>query len=120
MNDLLAVAELCERADGPSFDLDKAILKALGFTWRGMNYWSADNETMWNGTMTFTHSIDAAALLVPEGYAWRLDCWGSFTARVFMPEKKYHTWHSRTSAPLALCVAALRARAAANSSGDRK
>jgi hypothetical protein len=135
MSKLVRLAERCEQAAGPSFDLDKEILKALGFTWRGMNYWSADNETMWKGTMTFTHSIDAAITLIPDGFClaslgfcegdeyqagWHCELVSKPEHYVFVGLDDPMNFHRedprRIKTPaLALCAAALRARSSANS-----
>ncbi len=48
-----------EEAGEGSLSLDKEILAALGFTWRGMNYWNNANE-MWRGPANLTRSIDTA------------------------------------------------------------
>lgn len=64
---LLELAERCEAATEGGFDLNKEILKALGYTWRGMGYWFHDDSHQWLGCTQFTLSIDAALTLVPEG-----------------------------------------------------
>lgn len=69
---LTALRDRLAAATTGSFDLDKAILLALGFTWRGMAYWSADG-TMWNGPANLSRSIDAAVTLAPKDFtAWRV------------------------------------------------
>lgn len=62
--DLLALADRVEREE-PGFAMNKEILRVLGFTWRGMAYWSADDKNMWTKPIDFTTSLDAAASLVP-------------------------------------------------------
>jgi hypothetical protein len=114
MTDLLALAERCESAVAPSFDLDKAILRALGFTWRGMNYWS-DDRTMWKERSDFTTSIDGALVLIPEGWHFSgLDqqspavrVWTEGNVAYYSPG--LNGLHAATPA-LAICAAALRAR----------
>lgn len=53
------ITKLEEAGEG-SLSLDKEILAALGFTWRGMNYWSNANEMWPNGQANLTRSIDTA------------------------------------------------------------
>lgn len=60
--------DLADRVAGgeTGFYIDKAILAALGFTWRGMSYWSADDKATWKGSSKFTQSIDSAENLLPS------------------------------------------------------
>lgn len=114
MTDLSLLADRCER-EGPSRDLDKAILRALGFTWRGMAYWSADDKTMWQGPTQFTSSLDAAVTLVPADDIWDVTSTGSAWC---MPQDLGEQSIGRGQTPaLALCVAALRARSATLKAG---
>ena len=61
----------------------------------------------------FIGSLDAAMMLVPEGYWWGLHMLGSkdggFSAAV-LPEDTHMEWHRGATAHLALCIAALEAR----------
>lgn len=68
--ELIALAERVEALTGPCHETDKAILAALGYTWRGSAYWAADNSHQWRGTTFFTKWLDAALTLVPEGWWW--------------------------------------------------
>jgi hypothetical protein len=68
-----ALAQRCEQATGPDGNLNKTILRALGYTWRGMDYWHSDNKRIWINPSNFTASLDAALTLVPEGWRWSLD-----------------------------------------------
>ena len=68
--DLVALAVACEKADVGSFDLNKAILATLGYTWRGMAYWFRDDSHSWIGSTNFTGAIDSALTLVPEGHTF--------------------------------------------------
>ena len=140
MSELIRLAERCEKADTPSLDLDKSILRALGFTWRGMNYWSADNETAWKGLATFSYSIDAAITLIPDGFClaslgfcegdeyqagWHCELVSKPEHYVFVGLDDPMNFHRedprRIKTPaLAVCAAALRARAGAQSSGIRE
>lgn len=107
-----------EAATGPSRELDKAILLALGYSWRGMAYWSRDDSHTWEGSTNFTASIDAALTLVPDGASWDVR-WksGDKNASVTFyppgddPDDYFHVWEAATPA-LAICIAALRAKGA--------
>jgi hypothetical protein len=68
-NTLKALAERCEQASGPDREINKDILLALGYSWRGMNYWHSDDKRAWEGSISFTASLDTALTLVPEGWA---------------------------------------------------
>lgn len=114
---LLELAARCEREDG-GFNLDKDILRALGYTWRGMAYWYRDDSHTWpHKPSNFTTSLDAAVTLVPEDFYWSLD--SDSNARVVGPEDsngRVAAGYSDTAVSLvpalALCAAALKARAA--------
>ena len=95
---LLTLAERCEQAAGPDAGLDLAIWTSLldtpGFR-PPPSPWRTD----------YTASLDAAVTLVPEGCGWM----------VMGNAAKVKRWPSRAATPaLALCAAALRARAAAH------
>jgi hypothetical protein len=59
---LLALAEKVEKAEAGSLTLDKEILAALGYPWRGRGY----NSHQWMGSACLTASIDAALTLADE------------------------------------------------------
>jgi hypothetical protein len=119
MSKLLELAERCEKAEGPDRELDAEILDVLqNQSW---DWWEELDPKWWaRGAFTPTASLDAAMTLVPEG--WR-------TAMVSEPETD-GKWHWRLgpkvdhrlygrggrdgfaiTSPLALCAAALKARA---------
>ena len=130
----IALAERCEQAAGPSNGLDAEIALAIGYTHerRGTDrarWWRtpAGQQLAYvgykNHPLFFTGSLDAAATLVPEGCDWHCQsnpsvsaCWASVSPMKF--DSKLQEWGSgmrRASTPaLALCAAALRARAAAH------
>jgi len=116
---LLALAERCEQAAEPDRELDAEIAVAL---FGGEIIWKTANWTMdqyptrrfknsdyiggyqSSGILTYTESIDAAVTLVPEGCGWM----------VMKNVAKVGRGPKRGATPaLALCAAALRARAAA-------
>lgn len=124
---LLALAKRCEQAAGPDRELDNAILIALGYSWRGMAYLHDDDNHVLKGSTFFTKILDAAVTLVPEGCDWHCQsnpsvsaCWASVSPMKF--DSKLQEWGSgmrRASTPaLALCAAALRARAMAQPSSE--
>jgi hypothetical protein len=130
---LLALAERCEQAVGPNNGLDAEIALAIGYTHerRGTEracWWRtpAGQQLAYVGYKNhppfFTGSLDAAVTLVPEGRAWTVG-------------QNLHHWFWQASInalnddgnptsigfggpcgwpALALCAAALRARAAAH------
>jgi len=128
------MAERCEQASGPDRELDRDIgFAALGWKTYQHGEFSLicghDGES-WadhpGSTYTFfTASIDAALTLVPEGFQWLLEHMArtdkailysaqvaSATSNKMRGDK---VWWVATPA-LALCAAALRARASAASS----
>ena len=61
--DLTALAERVMALAGPCRETDRAILLALGYSWRGMAYWFRDDSHRWKGDTHFTASLDAAMTL---------------------------------------------------------
>ena len=133
--ELLALVARVEAATGPDRELDYAILRVLkpeyaGSDWQpyagGLRHVndSSDARTLpahETCPQQWTSSLDAAASLVPEGWRWSLD----YTQRpayqdcgcasLFAPGSRMHPpdvseIYAATPA-LALCAAALRARA---------
>jgi hypothetical protein len=90
---LLELALRCEATTGPDTALDLEIRDALGLPWR------ADH-------LRYTASLDGAVTLVPEGAQWTLTVDGPR----FLAHVSGFTATAATPA-LALCSAALRARA---------
>lgn len=114
MTDLIALAERCEAADGPSFVLEQEIARAVFPILAEQGYGPA-----------YTASIDAAMTLVPKGYFWTAGFCGLTCHASVGPDNKhfardYLESHEpvdvdipNPSTPaLALCAAALRALAA--------
>lgn len=128
--ELLELAERVEGASGPDRELDQAIMDAVFQPWSGYvgAHYEGTNERVidtgwvdgrgyrWIGAPRLTASLDSAMALVPEGCGqgsirWNGDSvvaevWGSLANG--MP-----TGDGATPA-LALCAAALRARAYSN------
>jgi hypothetical protein len=124
---LLALAARCEQAAGPDRELDQDISRVLlpaaaegiarsryGWSYRVFGPFGWDDE--WLETLPFTRSLDAAVTLVPEGHEWLRK--NPQTMTVYREPDDLKEWaqhidaRAATSA-LALCAAALRARAAA-------
>lgn len=136
-----ALAERCERAEGPDRELDARIAHATQWRWDG---WAAGDlaiedrdldyvierakngwNSIWRNLPRFTDSLDAAMSLVPEGYNLQLSDWEHWRLRVKGPWQAILTKGDRgklrslpgprcdhaATASLAICAAALRAYA---------
>jgi hypothetical protein len=100
---LLELAERCEQASGPDRELDLDITEALDLAGRAAL-----------SLVPFTASLNAAMTLVPEGCSWSLHKHNSYSrAGVFVDDGRDPGHYCDAATPaLALCAAALRARAA--------
>lgn len=109
-NDLIALAERCEEATGATRELDAMI------------HW-AINDGVAVGyaayAPAYTASLDAAMTLVPEGAAWSIGCEDDAQTdwladlTCFSEDPDDYSLYIRAATPaVALCAAALRARAA--------
>jgi hypothetical protein len=116
---LLALAERCEQAAGPDRELNQDITKLLvpnnaTHIYRSRRGWSffvydSGKGIEWLENQPYTASLDTAVTLVPEGCGWM----------VMSSAAKVGVWPSHGATPaLALCAAALRARAMAQPSSD--
>ena len=114
MDDLIA---RLEKAKGPDRELDGDIALHLGLVPRGMERgWAggwAGNGKQFDAAW-YTSSTDAALTLVPEGWGWSLDWDGGCS--VFreplsgrLPDNEFGA--DGPSPAIALCIAALKARA---------
>jgi hypothetical protein len=128
---LLALAERCEQAAGPERELDVAIARALD--WKPLyrddysQWWPpaavADARERKRSILhhptqplpMFTASLDAAVTLVPEGWTWGRFHSGTVECMTLNgPDNSILVERGEgISTALALCAAALRARAAA-------
>ncbi len=135
---LLVLAERCEAATGADRELDCLLWaedNALTLEWQGhclvagsqgvigwidpgkdqRNFSCNRSDRCFGRIKAYTASLDAALTLVPEGWQWVVSqqfgqpfagCGGS-------PTDGWLAWHVDAATPaLALCAAALRARAA--------
>lgn len=128
MSDLLKLAERCEAAEGPNGDLDLDIHGACNAS----KVWTAEERTwmhLHGEFAPYTASLDAALTLVPEG--WRLAAlcerepwfcrletldfrsvtWGKGEDWITDITDGQEAMAKGSSPALALCAAALRARA---------
>jgi len=131
-DELLAMAERCEKAEGADREIDEIIAAALSDAVRevqsdGRSAYYHRSGSPWMCVAVpnpgYTASLDAAMTLVPEGWrlanlaewigwimrekgAWRVALTGLTPSR-----SRIEVEHAATPA-LALCAAALRARAA--------
>lgn len=120
MSALLKLAERCEQAEGPDREIDVHIWIALS----GAS--AADVEAIMTCMRLslnvercplFTASLDAAMTLLPERHSWEAGNCGEGLrpwATVTMPSSTggWQFSGDAITVPLALCAAALRARAA--------
>jgi hypothetical protein len=119
MSALLLLANRCEQATGPDSELDKRLGRAIGWHPAGVDGRLLQGDAAWlyeNKCPAYTASLDAATMLVPEGCGWSVHRYASglrARAGVYIDDgrDKGHYLNAATPA-LALCSAALRARAA--------
>jgi hypothetical protein len=135
-NTLIALAERCEAATGPDWKLDGLIAdelsdwENLGGHWEQHKVSGERRRTSYPPAPLYTASIDAAMTLVPEGWAvgslewWPMRSRGAGITLLETGSIGGADWHgydalfhadarARAATPaLALCAAALRARAA--------
>jgi hypothetical protein len=109
--DLLTLVERCEQATVGrfgSYALNRAIGEATGVGGKPGRLHGKD-FTVWPN---FTASIDAAVTLVPEGHRWCCDTMNGNRVSAFVENGANGKWHDAATPALAICAAALRARAA--------
>ena len=125
---LLALADRCEQAAGPDRVLDAEITKlfiplAATHVARSRYGWSfiIAQEFEWLENQPYTASLDAAVTSVPEGWIYELGRGESGTRRALCRVRdergNWTGWVVAATAALALCSAALRARAAVHPAG---
>lgn len=105
------IADL-EKAEGPSRAMDFAIAKTV---WSGV----LPETTKHDPPIHFTSSLDAALTLVPEGYrselqqSWDGTWWDAYVSLIDLDGMSpFETGQGVVNPALALCIAALKARAA--------
>ena len=129
---LLALAERCEQASGPDRWLDAKIFAAMkgagwhaaapGYCVRGRTVNNAGQTT---GCPPFTGDVGQAAHIVPAGWLWQAGNYPHPNAACFPADERYTTSGGEDdenqrprTVTLALCAAALRARAEEAGDGD--
>jgi hypothetical protein len=124
-NQLLALADRCEKASGPDRDLDAAIMGLFTNSVESDDgeWWYGPHDEMPGKVPAFTASLDAALSLVPEGWvtadANNLNISSNLGGWAWCLDNGADCGHPRfrdavakaKTPPLALCAAALRARA---------
>jgi hypothetical protein len=113
VSDMLNLAERCEKADGPDRDLDYLIADAIGHgqlradTLYAWGKAGSTNEPI--AALPYTASINSAISVVPEGYDWAVfRTNGGLTVHAWCGSREDMFGDNPA---LALCAAALRARA---------
>lgn len=121
MSDLQSLLERIKAASGWDSQLDKDILRYLGFTWRGMAYWNNDNQ-MWKEPVDFTASTDAALALVERMLPGRSVIMGVRQTETTRPWARVGAWSmpdaTAANLPLAILAALLTALIAQAKGGD--
>jgi hypothetical protein len=112
-NTVSDLAERCEAATGPDRELDCAIAVALGRTDEGGSgfHRTFPDDSVFEQVraLLFTASLDAAMTLVPEGAVWSVGNFG-FDEKPMSTVGEIEV--NAATPALALCAAALKARAA--------
>jgi hypothetical protein len=111
---LADLAARCEKATGPDRELDAEIYVALDANRENRDA-LAINGAVGSWVPDFTASLDAAMTLVPEGWYWQVGqgnhAWAAVYENPIPPAMRVDPIAATPA--LALCAAALRARAAA-------
>lgn len=107
--ELEALAERCEKAAGPDREFDAEIAQAIGVGPTGFAQAKGKHWVTWPA---YTSSLDAALELVPEGLGWTLYSDGYAGVGPITDDEIPQPEIIAATPALALCAAALRARAA--------
>ena len=114
-DELLELADRCEMEhDIMSSPLDVDIARAVGVQPIRVFRGGIDADEEWP---PYTTSLDSAVTLVPEGCAWRAGCAIDFTPVAVVFGHDVHADADASTPALALCAAALRARASLTEKG---
>lgn len=110
-----------ESAQGPDRESDLAIVLSLNPGARKHNdedfYYASAADNTYIPILHYTASIDAALTLVPKGCAVELMIWVQTNVRLVRGDDAWQASFAPTPA-IALCIAALRARAELNENRD--
>lgn len=94
---------------GPDREVDAEIAKAIG--WVKYITWTSPNGRIYTDCPNFTNSIDAALTLMPATLKNTVLLQTSSPAKAgFGRDGKKFTYFEGVTAPIALCIAALKAR----------
>lgn len=106
---LLELAERCEKARGPSLEIDVEIARLQGVTVWLRNAANTVNEetTYWR----YTENVDAALTLVPKGWSIKAQLFDGHPVLGHTFDVGTHKGFHPTVPALALCSAALKALA---------
>lgn len=125
MTTLLELAERCEAATGPDRELDKPIAQAVGWTHFFVQkdmWWRSPNGSSHGDPPRFSASLDAAMTLIDDTCVWGVSKQEHNPGRDYyyqasvMPFGPVPWSEAKAVTPaLALCAAALRARASNSS-----
>lgn len=108
----IELAERCERAAGPDREIDMEIYRSLDHAIeQSWPHWNKEQQDM--VTPEYTASLDAALTLVPP-WSWRVGNLASGRAFADLGTQKSLQCIEGATPALALCAAALRARATMN------
>lgn len=113
-----------EAATGPDRDLDAHIARHVGFVFHtNLNCWLPPRGFSTSfGLLHFTSSIDSALTLVPEGWTQGRLAWPGYDHGILKGTARAEIHHEMSSGggpkriafgaslPIALCIAALKAR----------
>lgn len=121
---ILTLIERLEAATAPDIRLDVEIAIALPSRWplRPSNVPGKYVTTYENGRTgvacapDYTRSIDDAARIVPEGFAWQCGCDIDLTPTARVWGQDIHADEFAATPAIALCIAALKARIAMSAS----
>lgn len=130
MTDLSALIERLEKATGPDREIDAEIFLTLNPTWRAYPRHDLDGQIGWQTprdgraflSKHYTGSIDDALCELPKGWEPHRLAFPQGKGRTFafeiFPPSGHPQWakgsicEQGNTAPLAICIASLRARAA--------
>lgn len=98
-----------EMLTGPDHKVDEEIAKAIG--WVKYITWTSPNGRIYADCPNFTNSLDAAMTLMPAALKNTILLQTSSPAKAgFGRDGKKFTYFEGATAPIALCIAALKAR----------
>jgi hypothetical protein len=107
--------ERLEAATGPDRELDIEIAKAAGWVYESENRswyrWRSPAGAIEIAPPLYTFMLDAAMTLVPEGFGHKIHGDNVEHEMQFEAQVDYGEFYPGSTAAIALCIAALKARA---------